>query len=69
MAELDLDGVADLVLAAAQGDEQVEAYVERSRDTEVRVYEGEARRLRRRLGVECLGRTREQGRRRNRSEK
>lgn len=41
----DLSDVADVVLAASIGDEQVEAYVARSRDTQVRVYEGEVEQL------------------------
>jgi PmbA protein len=41
----DLFEVADLVLAGAGGDEQVEAYVARSRDAQVRVYEGEVEQL------------------------
>ncbi|HEV7760212.1 MAG TPA: TldD/PmbA family protein [Acidimicrobiales bacterium] len=41
----DLFEVADLVLAGASGDEQVEAYVARSRDAQVRVYEGEVEQL------------------------
>jgi PmbA protein len=41
----DLYEVADLVLEGAIGDEQVEAYVARSRDTQVRVYEGEVEQL------------------------
>jgi PmbA protein len=36
----DLLDIADAVVGLAQGDEQVEAYVERSRDTQVRVHEG-----------------------------
>ena len=41
----DLFEVADLVLAGTEGDEQVEAYVARSRDAQVRVYEGEVEQL------------------------
>lgn len=41
----DLQDVADLVVEGAQGNEQVEAYVARSRDTQVRVYEGEVEQL------------------------
>lgn len=41
----DLYDVADLVLKEAAGDEQVEAYVARSRDTQVRVYESEVEQL------------------------
>lgn len=36
----DVLDIADAVVALAQGDEQVEAYVERSRDTQVRVHDG-----------------------------
>lgn len=36
----DLLDIADAVVGLAQGDEQVEAYVERSRDTQVRVHDG-----------------------------
>jgi PmbA protein len=36
----DLLDIADAVVGQAQGDEQVEAYVERSRDTQVRVHDG-----------------------------
>jgi PmbA protein len=42
---MDLFEIADLVVGAAQGDEQVEAYVARSRDTQVRVYEAEVEQL------------------------
>jgi PmbA protein len=42
---MDLLDVADLVLEGTQGEEQVEAYVSRSRDTQVRVYEGEVEQL------------------------
>lgn len=41
----DLYDVADLVIGSAQGDEQVEAYVTHSRETQVRVYEGEVEQL------------------------
>jgi PmbA protein len=41
----DLFEVADLALSGAGDDEQVEAYVARSRDTQVRVYEGEVEQL------------------------
>ena len=41
----DLLDVADAVVAQAHGDEQVEAYVGRSTDTQVRVYEGEVEQL------------------------
>ncbi|HEY8543642.1 MAG TPA: TldD/PmbA family protein [Acidimicrobiales bacterium] len=41
----DLYDVADLVVAAAEGDEQVEAYVTHSRETQVRVYESEVEQL------------------------
>ncbi|MGH9212621.1 MAG: TldD/PmbA family protein [Acidimicrobiales bacterium] len=42
---MDLTDVADLVLAGVEGDEQVEAYVARSRDAQVRAYEGEVEQL------------------------
>jgi PmbA protein len=42
---LDLPDVADLVLEGAEGDEQVEAYVARSRDAQIRAYEGEVEQL------------------------
>lgn len=41
----DLYDIADLVIAGAKGDEQVEAYVTHSRETQVRVYEGEVEQL------------------------
>jgi PmbA protein len=41
----DLLDIADAVLALVQGDEQVEAYVERSRDTQVRVHDGDVEQL------------------------
>ena len=41
----DLFEIADLVIAGAKGDEQVEAYVTHSRETQVRVYEGEVEQL------------------------
>jgi PmbA protein len=41
----DLFDVADAVLGDAQGDEQVEAYVAHSRDTQVRVYDGQVEQL------------------------
>jgi PmbA protein len=41
----DLLDVADAVVAQAQGDEQLEAYVGRSTDTQVRVYRGEVEQL------------------------
>lgn len=41
----DLGDVADLVVAAAEDGEQVEAFVARSRDSEIRVYEGEVEQL------------------------
>ncbi len=41
----DLVGVADRLVGMAQGDEQLEAYVARSSDTQVRVYEGEVEQL------------------------
>lgn len=41
----DLLEVADRLVAMAQGGEQLEAYVARSSDTEVRVYEGEVEQL------------------------
>ena len=41
----DLYDVADLVVGAAEGDEQVEAYVTHSRETQIRVYEGEVEQL------------------------
>jgi PmbA protein len=48
----DLFEVADLVLAGAGDGEQVEAYVARSRDAQVRVYEGEVEQL---SAAETLG--------------
>lgn len=48
----DLSDVAEQVLEAARGDEQVEAYVARSRNTQVRVYEGEVEQL---SAAETLG--------------
>lgn len=48
----DLPEVADRVLEAVRGDEQVEAYVARSRDTQVRAYEGEVEQL---SAAETLG--------------
>lgn len=42
---MDLFDVADVVLEGTEGDEQVEAYVARSRDTQVRAYEGEVEQL------------------------
>jgi len=41
----DLGDVVDLVLAGAEGDEQVEVYAGHSRDTQVRVYEGAVEQL------------------------
>jgi PmbA protein len=41
----DLFEIADIALSAASSDEQVEAYVARSRDTHVRVYQGEVEQL------------------------
>lgn len=41
----DLFDVADVALAEASGDEQIEAYVGRWRETEIRVYEGQVERL------------------------
>ncbi|HKY66463.1 MAG TPA: DNA gyrase modulator, partial [Acidimicrobiales bacterium] len=41
----DLLDVADRLVAMAEGDEQVEAYVGRSSDTQVRVYGGEVEQL------------------------
>jgi len=41
----DLYDVADLVVGAAEGSEQVEAYVTHSRETQIRVYEGEVEQL------------------------
>ena len=41
----DLLDVADAVAAQARGDEQLEAYVGRSTDTQVRVYQGEVEQL------------------------
>jgi PmbA protein len=41
----DLFEVADIALSAASADEQVEAYVARSRDTHVRVYQGDVEQL------------------------
>ena len=48
----DLFEVADLVLEGAEGDEQVEAFVTHSRETQVRVYEGEVEHL---AAAEALG--------------
>lgn len=48
----ELFDVADAVLQAARGDEQVEAYVARSRDAQVRVYEGDVEQL---AAAESLG--------------
>lgn len=48
----DLYEVADLVLAGAQGGEEVEAFVTHSRETQVRVYEGEVEHL---AAAEALG--------------
>lgn len=48
----DLFDVADLVLEGVQGDEQVEAYVVRTRDTQVRAYDGEIEQL---SAAESLG--------------
>jgi PmbA protein len=42
---MDLTDVADLVLAGAHDDEQVEAYVGRSRDVQIRSYEGQVEQL------------------------
>ncbi|MDD9369669.1 MAG: DNA gyrase modulator, partial [Acidimicrobiales bacterium] len=42
---LDLLDVADRLVGMAHGDEQVEAYVARSSDTQVRVYEGAVEQL------------------------
>src|SRR4029450_6187930 len=41
----DLVGIADAVVAQARDDEQLEAYVGRSTDTQVRVYQGEVEQL------------------------
>src|SRR4030095_15076393 len=41
----DLVDIADAVVAQARDDEQLEAYVGRSTDTQVRVYQGEVEQL------------------------
>lgn len=48
----DLYEVADLVLSGAEAGEEVEAYVTHSRETQVRVYEGEVEHL---SAAEALG--------------
>ncbi|HET6950940.1 MAG TPA: TldD/PmbA family protein [Acidimicrobiales bacterium] len=45
MSGTDLADVADRLVAMAEGGEQVEAYVARSSDTQVRVYQGEVEQL------------------------
>ena len=45
MAERDLLDIADSVVGQARDGEQIEVMVGRSRDTEIRVYEGEIENL------------------------